>query len=130
MLKNPASANFPTRATELFTTALSHLTPAATNVYPSRQPNYSPAPQVTAQFGDLIAPPLANSQANNNIRARIIHRAAQTPGEKVGPAVLGGPSGGIDLNHRAKAIRHGRRFRPWRKPNNFPETPMIAFFGK
>jgi len=41
-------------AAELFTTALSHLTPAPPTTYPSLEPNYSPAPQRSARFGDLF----------------------------------------------------------------------------
>jgi hypothetical protein len=72
------------QATELFTTAVSHLTTAQSATYPSLGPNYSPAHQISAQFGDLIVPSAVNSQANGDIPAGIIHHTAQTPGEQVG----------------------------------------------
>ena len=71
------------RATELFTTVISHVTAAATMTYPSLKPNYSPPPQVSAQFGDLIVRPGANPQANSDIPTRFIHHANPTPGEKL-----------------------------------------------
>src|SRR5688572_18539673 len=42
------------RAIDLFTTTLSHLTPASPTTYPRFDPNYSPAPQISARFGDLF----------------------------------------------------------------------------
>jgi hypothetical protein len=69
-------------AIELFTTAISHLTASQTTTYLLLEPNYSPAPQITARFGDLIALQSAKSQANCDLRAGIIHQQGQTPGEK------------------------------------------------
>ena len=77
-------------ATELFTTTISHLTRAPITTYPSFEPNYSPAPQITAQFGDLIAPKCENSQANRNIATRIIHHTPPTPGEYCASSHPGG----------------------------------------
>jgi hypothetical protein len=53
------------------------------NDLPRNQPIYSPRRQISARFGDLIALDNANSQANSDILAGIIHRAAQTPGDKI-----------------------------------------------
>jgi hypothetical protein len=69
-------------ATELFTTTISHLTAAAPTIYHASDVNYSPAPQITAQFGDLIAPQSTKSQANCDIQPVIIHHPASIPGEK------------------------------------------------
>jgi hypothetical protein len=69
-------------AIELFTTSLSHLTAAQAITYPPLELNYSPAPQITAPNGDLIAPQNANSQANSDIPAGFIHQQAPTRGEK------------------------------------------------
>ena len=109
------------QAAELFTTAVSHLTAAAPATYPAQDPNYSPAPQISAPFGDLIVPENAQSQASDDISAGIIHHAAQTPGEKVGPPGPGGPDvaldplfssqipGGVrDLLIPARPLRRGR----------------------
>ena len=71
---------------DLFTTPVSHLTATAPTTYPSFGPNYSPVPQVSAPFGDLIVPPTADSQASGDIPAGIIHHAGQTPGEKLSDA--------------------------------------------
>jgi len=89
------------QATELFTTAVSHLTAAAPTTYPSLDPNYSPAPQVSAPFGDLIVPENAQSQASDDIPAGIIHHAAQTPGEKLSDAPF-------ELQIPARPLRRGR----------------------
>jgi hypothetical protein len=108
-------------AVELFTTAFTHLTPAAVTVCPASTLNYSPAPQDTGPDGDLIGPGNAESPANSGISAGIIHHAAQTPGEKVGPPGPGGPDvppqsllatpipdGVRDLPFSARPLRRGR----------------------
>jgi hypothetical protein len=116
-------------ALELFTTTISQLTAAHTTTYPSLEPNYSPAPQITAQIGDLIAPDNANSQANSHNSAGIIHHTTQTPGDKVGPpgpkvgstgpgepeapptsliAVTTSPPETIDLTIPSRPLRRGR----------------------
>jgi hypothetical protein len=103
-------------AIELFTAAVSHLTAAQTTTYPSLEPNYSPAPQITAQFGDLIAPPNAYSQANSDHPARIIHHPTQTPGEKVASPVgciseaqcTFTPESPIEITIPTRPLRRGR----------------------
>jgi len=83
-------------AGELFTTAFSHLTPAAATVCPASALNYSPAPQDSGPDGELIVPENAESQANGDVSGGIIHHAGQTPGEKVGPPGPGGLDAALD----------------------------------
>jgi len=101
-------------AGELFTTAFSHVTPAAATVCPSPALNYSPAPQVLGQNGDLIEPTTAESLAFSEIEPGIIHHAACQAGEKVGPLRRGGLSPFAprkDVLSRSERRQTGKRTR-------------------